>query len=232
MIASPKILSAEKQAQYLRILRIMSWSGYIIPAVVLVLLLVYSKGDFWSIIILIACTLLYLRAYIGQLENQSLKGKILKDKDPSGRLYKVALFSSRILFFLVFVFLEANILPQLAAYNPHSLGIIIFFFMQSLLVMHKLNLTPSPLEAGTKSETFSEFIKSTLFYWFVLSAVTTVSMFAFILGLIALLSDLVREVSVTIFITTMLGTLIWAFLAVIKWIAKFMKPVETDPCKN
>ncbi len=162
----------------------------------------------------------------GRSRGGHLKDEILEGKDPNGKLYYFTILLSRLFFFLLFVFLEANFLPQWAPYDPASLVVLLFVLIQSILVMDRLDLA---LDWDSFESVFGKCSELRFFAIFCLffSLVLFLAFGAFLLGLLALTVDIIREVSTTIFITIMLSTMLWAFLKFMRWIAGHMGPARS-----
>ena len=191
---------------------------YLLSAALLISIVIFSRDDLISIIVLSIATFIYLRSYIDIIENRYLKKGILKNKDIESRSYKHTIFANRLLFFLLFMFLEANFLPQFFSYNPSSLGMYAFLMIQASFVIDIFNLSESTDDTSSN-------IKYTLLKLFVYPIIVILALAAFVTGLYALESSLVRTISSSVFIGLMFGSLLWLWSISMKFLSKFVKPI-------
>ena len=215
------MLPMQQVIRYLRIALLLKYGIFAVLAVFYSVILIYSRNDTWSIILLSIATLSYLYVYINLIENRYLKNRILKDKDRCSKSYNIVLFATRLLSFLVFVFLEASSLFQLAKYNPASVGIIFFLMIQFFVIIYKLDLVYIEKIFGKLP-----LLRDIFLFFFFFIGIIILAFCCFLLGLFSLLNGFANVISVNLFITMISSSLLGLFLFLIKQIAKFIKPIN------
>ncbi len=183
---------------------------------------IYSSNDIPSIALLSLGTVFYLYTYKEFFENKYLKKRFLRGKDNNSKIYHGILFSCRLLSSLMAIATMANVLPRWTEYNPYSLGMIFFLVIQSVIVVIALDLMEISMVFRRLREPLP-----TLLFLVTFMGIIVMSFFAFLAGLLSLLSVSLIEISSGLFISMMFSTLLGVILAIAQWLSKHIQNEKT-----
>ena len=216
-----ELLILERYIRRIRVDLLLTLMKYVDVLTVLVIVFLYSASELWPVIVLFLGTLVYLHSYRRVVEQDWLKKNILKDKSPTARSYIVFVYANRLLFFLIFIFVEMTLLPGLLGYKPPSLSIIYFLVAQLFLVISWFDLS----EFNVAFRTMSKVKHFTL-----MTIILTGSMLSyigvFVLGILSSFSPIIYSITSTVFINLVLAELLWGYRLLMKRVSKFVKPTN------
>ena len=190
---------------------------YLPPVVFLILVFLYSRDDLVTAVVLLLSAFMYIHAYVEVIEKRLLKGGVMQGHNPNSRSYNAIIVLSKLLFFFLFVAIEAVFLVQWFPFNPESLGLLYLLIAQALLVTTFFNLSEEITNMLVRDDSS---IRHVFIDALAYTLVPALAILFFIIGLYTIGSGFMREVATDVFITMMLASLLNIFISLVGKVSK------------